>query len=40
VQAPFGVKEHRAGFVGLVTHRDHRVEGLVEVAAERLALLL
>ena len=39
VQALPGAEEDRAGLIGLVAHRDHRVERLVEVAIERLALL-
>jgi hypothetical protein len=39
VQPLPGAEKHRAGLVGLITHRDHLVERLVEVALERLALL-
>ena len=39
MQAFSGAEEHRARLVGLIADGDYRVEWLVEVAIERLALL-
>lgn len=40
VQALLGAEENGAGFVGLITHGDHGIEWLVEIAIKRFARLV